>query len=183
MHFRLRFPFFSRPYRWSSVTLRSLSRSLPRSRLGPTICFRRIRRSSLLPSRSPRRRSTAWGFRRTWACICPVSSPIERPCSLLTGFRCAGPVVGRLVDSRGPRLVLSLGACAILAGYLSIRAIYDGGLGKHSAFNAVGIYGLIAAEALTGIGSCCALSSSTNSVAKSFQSESVSTMCFPPNHR
>lgn len=65
-------------------------------------------------------------------------------------------------------MVLSGGGLAILVGYLSIRAIYDGGIG------AVGIYGLIAAEALTGIGSCCALSSSTNAVAKSFEVETVS---------
>lgn len=81
------------------------------------------------------------------------------------GVYLSGPLVGSVVDWRGPRMVLSGGGLAILVGYLSIRAIYDGGIG------AVGIYGLIAAEALTGIGSCCALSSSTNAVAKSFEVE------------
>ncbi|GAA5904559.1 uncharacterized protein JCM6883_003827 [Sporobolomyces salmoneus] len=85
------------------------------------------------------------------------------------GVYLSSPIIGRIVDRRGPRPLLIFSAFALTAGYLIIRAFYLGGHAEGSLFATFGVPGLVFAELLTGIGSTAGLSSAGNTVAKSYK--------------
>ncbi|GJN89485.1 hypothetical protein Rhopal_002471-T1 [Rhodotorula paludigena] len=85
------------------------------------------------------------------------------------GVYLSSPLIGRIVDRRGPKPTLVFAAAALCSGYLVVRAFYTTGDDHESGlFARFGVPGLILAELLTGIGSTAGLSSAGNSVAKSF---------------
>ncbi|GAA5956493.1 hypothetical protein JCM3765_003462 [Sporobolomyces pararoseus] len=85
------------------------------------------------------------------------------------GVYLSSPIIGRIVDRRGPRPLLIFAAFALTVGYLIIRAFYLGGHGDGSLFSVFGVPGLVFAELLTGVGSTAGLSSAGNTVAKSYK--------------
>ncbi|BGP24099.1 hypothetical protein JCM10295v2_003001 [Rhodotorula toruloides] len=85
------------------------------------------------------------------------------------GVYLSSPVIGRIVDHRGPKPTLVFAAFALTAGYFIIRAFYLSGTADGGLFARFGLPGLVAAELLTGMGSTAGLSSAGNSVAKSFR--------------
>ncbi|KAH6890095.1 hypothetical protein BKA70DRAFT_1329013, partial [Coprinopsis sp. MPI-PUGE-AT-0042] len=46
------------------------------------------------------------------------------------GVYSSGPIWGRIVDSRGPRILLACGFCFLLGGYLGMKHIFDAGLSE-----------------------------------------------------
>lgn len=66
------------------------------------------------------------------------------------GVYLSSPFIGRIVDRKGPTGLLLFGALAVGLGYLSIRALYEGG--EAGLFTAVGVPGLAIAEMLVGVG-------------------------------
>ncbi|KWU43288.1 hypothetical protein RHOSPDRAFT_35162 [Rhodotorula sp. JG-1b] len=94
------------------------------------------------------------------------------------GVYLSSPVIGRIVDKRGPKPTLVFAAIALTCGYLIIRAFYTtaqdaDNLARRTDpggwFAIAGVPGLVAAQLLTGMGSTAGLSSVGNSVAKSFR--------------
>ncbi|BGP39398.1 hypothetical protein JCM10449v2_003336 [Rhodotorula kratochvilovae] len=82
------------------------------------------------------------------------------------GVYLSSPLIGRVVDRKGPKPTLALAAVALTGGYLVIRAFYASGEDADGLFARLGVPGLILAELLTGI---AGLSSAGNSVARSFK--------------
>ncbi|GAA5827437.1 hypothetical protein JCM3770_005837, partial [Rhodotorula araucariae] len=85
------------------------------------------------------------------------------------GVYLSSPLIGRIVDRKGPKPTLVLAAVALTGGYVTIRAFYVTGEDAGGLFARFGVPGLILAELVTGIGSTAGLSSAGNSVARSFQ--------------
>ncbi|KAH8115676.1 MFS general substrate transporter [Phellopilus nigrolimitatus] len=91
------------------------------------------------------------------------------------GMYSTGPFWGRIVDRRGPRILLACGSIFLLAGYSGIRHFYDSPDTRiqqsetdteklsHVAFTV-----LIACSFLTGAGGSGGLAGSVNATAKSF---------------
>lgn len=92
------------------------------------------------------------------------------------GVYCTGPLFGRLVDRRGPKLPLLLAALLLFAGYTGTRSIYISGASaagpphgaRPSEFELLVLCGF-----LTGAGGNAAVSSALNSTAKSFSDRMV----------
>ncbi|KAI5478285.1 serine carboxypeptidase [Pseudohyphozyma bogoriensis] len=82
------------------------------------------------------------------------------------GVYFSGPVIGLLVDKKGPRPGLILGAVLVYLGYTIIRVLYDGG--EEGLFQSWGLGGLVVGELLTGVGSNSSLTAAINGVSKSF---------------
>ncbi|KAL8283172.1 hypothetical protein RQP46_005950 [Phenoliferia psychrophenolica] len=82
------------------------------------------------------------------------------------GVYLSGPLVGILVDRRGPRIPLLLGAVLLFLGYTILRTIYNGG--EDGSFRTWGVGGLAFGEVLVGIGSSASLTAALNGTAKSF---------------
>ncbi|TEB28962.1 MFS general substrate transporter [Coprinellus micaceus] len=78
------------------------------------------------------------------------------------GVYTTGPIWGRIVDSRGPRILLGCGFAFLLGGYLGIRHLYDGGLAeKEDSISLLGFCALVICSYLTGAGGNGGLTSST----------------------
>ncbi|KAF4600466.1 MFS transporter superfamily protein [Pleurotus pulmonarius] len=85
------------------------------------------------------------------------------------GVYASGPVWGRIVDSRGPRILLAGGFVFSLLGYAGIRHFFDTGLlPSETALSTFNLVVLILCSCLTGAGGNGGLTSSVNSTAKSF---------------
>jgi MFS family permease len=92
------------------------------------------------------------------------------------GVYCTGPLFGRLVDRRGPKIPLLAGAALLFTGYMGIRSIYESGASaagsphgvRPSEFELLVLCGF-----LTGAGGNAAVSSALNSTAKSFSDRMV----------
>lgn len=100
-----------------------------------------------------------------------VGSCRLRPSYLLlsVGVYASGPVWGRIVDSRGPRILLAGGFVFSLLGYAGIRHFFDAGLlPSETALSTLNLAVLISCSWLTGAGGNGGLTSSVNSTAKSF---------------
>ncbi|GAA5841090.1 hypothetical protein JCM11251_008015 [Rhodosporidiobolus azoricus] len=85
------------------------------------------------------------------------------------GVYLSSPIIGRVVDRRGPVPNLIFAALALTSGYLLVRAFYASAGLQGGLFHRFGTTGLACAELLTGIGSTAGLSSAGNSVAKSYK--------------
>ena len=91
------------------------------------------------------------------------------------GVSTFAPIWGRIVDSQGPRIVFILCFAFLLAGYSSIKHLYDSGLPPGtSTLPALSFYILVLGNFLTGSGSIGGITSSLNSTVKSFPDEVVS---------
>lgn len=86
----------------------------------------------------------------------------------------AGPFVGKLADSRGPRPGLSLSFVLLPIGYLGIKAVYDASEGSTDATGGGTLLTLILFELFTGIGSEAGYAGALNVVVKSFPDKIVS---------
>ncbi|KIM42690.1 hypothetical protein M413DRAFT_70185 [Hebeloma cylindrosporum] len=85
------------------------------------------------------------------------------------GVYSSGPIWGRIVDSRGPRILLAGAFLSLLIGYSGIRYLYDRGLPPNtSTLSILGFCVLVASSYLTGSGGNAGLVSAVNSTAKTF---------------
>lgn len=86
------------------------------------------------------------------------------------------PLWGRIVDTRGPRILLALGFVSLLVGYNGIRWFYDKGLPQDATdLSSIAFCALVFFGFLTGIGGNGGLSSAMNSTARSFPDGLVSS--------
>ena len=87
----------------------------------------------------------------------------------------SGPLHGKLVDARGPRLSLIIAFFTLSIGYLGTRVIFEAGLAQgQERASTTTIVLLIICAFLTGNGGSGGLASSLNAVAKSFPEHVVS---------
>ncbi|GAA6039131.1 hypothetical protein JCM8097_005341 [Rhodosporidiobolus ruineniae] len=92
------------------------------------------------------------------------------------GVYLSSPLVGRVVDRRGPLPPLIFAAFALTSGYLLIRGFYLGADAPESLYGRFGVSGLALAELLVGIGSTAALSAAGNTVAKSYKKKRAAAL-------
>ncbi|KAG0637737.1 major facilitator superfamily domain-containing protein [Tuber brumale] len=78
------------------------------------------------------------------------------------GMYLSGIPSGILVDSKGPRLPLLIGAAALLIGYYPMYLAMEGGKGSTNVF------ALCFFSALTGVGSCCSFGGAMKAAALNF---------------
>ncbi|KAJ3777370.1 major facilitator superfamily domain-containing protein [Lentinula raphanica] len=85
------------------------------------------------------------------------------------GVYLSAPILGKIVDSRGPKSLLLSGFVLLLAGYSGIRFIYDAGLAKdvETLSTAMFIF-LIGCSFMTGVGGNGGLCAAVNTTAKTF---------------
>ena len=116
-----------------------------------------------------------WSSRKWSVLLTQILDYISMFFFLLAGIYCSAPVWGRIVDSRGPRIVLIVSLVFLLGGYSGIKYIYDSGLPPGtSTLPTLGIYLLVLYSFLTGSGGLGGLTSSLNSTIKSFPDGVVS---------
>ncbi|THH17574.1 hypothetical protein EW146_g3249 [Bondarzewia mesenterica] len=84
------------------------------------------------------------------------------------GVYTSGPFWGKLVDARGPRVLLVGAFVFLLAGYSGIRGVYDAGLDEGERLSNLHLSFMIFCGFLTGLGGNAGLTSAINSTAKSF---------------
>ena len=85
------------------------------------------------------------------------------------------PAWGRIVDKKGPRVLLCIAFVCLIAGYSGIRWFYDTGLPEGTAeLSTLGFCLLVVCGCLTGAGGNGGLASSMNATAKSFPDRLVS---------
>ncbi|GAA5866610.1 hypothetical protein JCM8547_005475 [Rhodosporidiobolus lusitaniae] len=92
------------------------------------------------------------------------------------GVYLTSPLIGRIVDRKGPVPTLVFALVALSAGYLVVRLFYQGGTEAGSAFDTLGVVGLAAAQFAIGAGSTAGLSSAGNSVAKSYKKKRAAAL-------
>lgn len=88
------------------------------------------------------------------------------------GAYSSAPLMGRLVDAKGPRIPLTTALVLLFIGYFGIKAIFDAGSGESISLTTLSV--LILCKYLTGIGGNSGLVGSVNTVAKSFPDKLVS---------
>ncbi|RXW15826.1 hypothetical protein EST38_g10027 [Candolleomyces aberdarensis] len=85
------------------------------------------------------------------------------------GVYTTGPVWGRIVDSRGPRILLCCAFVFLLGGYMGMRYLYDAGLPEGvNHLSVLSFAALVLCSYLTGAGGNGGLTSSVNSTARTF---------------
>ena len=94
---------------------------------------------------------------------------------LTVGLYGFAPLLGRLADSRGPRLSLSLSFFLLLTGYLGIKGVYDASQGNTRPVGSGTLFTLVMFELLSGVGSNTGYFGALNTVAKSFPNSVVSS--------
>ena len=93
------------------------------------------------------------------------------------GTNSSGPIWGRIVDSRGPRILLACGFVFLLTGYSGIKYLYDAGLAPDAlSAPSTTFYALLFCSFLTGVGGAGGFTSSVNSTAKTFPDRAVCTL-------
>ena len=108
-------------------------------------------------------------------CILRHSEFVDSLNSCLVGVYGTAPLWGRIVDTRGPRILLVIAFVALLTGYNGIRWFYDMGLPPGATdLSTIGFCTLVLFGFLTGIGGNGGLASAMNSTAKSFPDGFVS---------
>lgn len=116
----------------------------------------------------------------------PVHSCIFAPnltLSFTVGVYLSGPLWGRIVDKRGPRILFICGFTFLLIGYSGMRYLYDTGLPKGvESLSMTSFILLILFSVLTGSGGNAGLTACVNSIAKTFPDRTV--RCLPhPYHQ
>ncbi|TFY80895.1 hypothetical protein EWM64_g3108 [Hericium alpestre] len=92
------------------------------------------------------------------------------------GVYTSGPLWGRLVDARGPRLLFVSAFVFLLSGYSGIRGLFDSGLDDGARLSKLHLGLLIFCGFLTGLGSNAGVTSAINAPAKSFPDISRGTV-------
>lgn len=87
----------------------------------------------------------------------------------------SGPVLGKIVDSRGPRPLLIAAFIFLLSGYSGIRGIFDAGLGNGDELSRLGLITLVLCSFLSGVGGHAGMASAMNTTAKNFPDNLVSS--------
>ena len=97
--------------------------------------------------------------------------------TLSVGGSISGPVVGRIVDSRGTRIPFVCAFLCLLGGYSGIRYIFDKGIPEDAtslsmfSFSLLILFGF-----MTGAGNSCGITSALNTIAKTFPDRMVCCM-------
>jgi MFS family permease len=90
------------------------------------------------------------------------------------GVYSAGPIWGRLVDMRGPRILLVSAFLLLLTGYSGMRHIFDSGAPTSATTISTFTFCLlVACSYMTGAGGSAGLTSSVNATAKTFPDKAV----------
>ena len=87
----------------------------------------------------------------------------------------SAPFLGKLADSRGPRLSLALASVLLLVGYLGTKAVYDASDNNTEPAGPGTSSALILSRLLSGIGSDAAYCAALNAVVRSFPDKIVSS--------
>ena len=91
------------------------------------------------------------------------------------GTAFTSPVLGRIVDSRGPLILFVCAFIFLISGYLGMRFLYDSGLSPDAKSLPGSIFAtLILCSLLVGSGGTAAYAASVNSTAKTFPDKAVS---------
>ena len=96
------------------------------------------------------------------------------------GVYTSGPVWGRIVDRKGPRIPLISASICLFVGYMGIKRMYDDGVGDGSTVSALHFALLVACGFMSGSGGNAGLGAAMNATAKSFPSSSVRAFPFRP---
>jgi len=112
-----------------------------------------------------------------------LSSAFEHCSSLrlIVGVYIFGPVCGRIVDAKGPRITLMGAFISLLVGYTGIKYIYDDGIGSGASISPVHFAMLVMCSFLTGLGAIGGLSSAISTTAKSFPQSLVRSLFMLPD--
>jgi len=84
------------------------------------------------------------------------------------GVYMSGPFLGKIADTRSPRLLLTVGFISLLSGYTGIRGIFDMGLGEATELSRPRLVLLILCSFITGIGANASMATAMNTTAKNF---------------
>ncbi|KAF8120704.1 major facilitator superfamily domain-containing protein [Boletus edulis] len=84
------------------------------------------------------------------------------------GVYTSGPVWGRIVDHKGPRIPLIGASICLLVGYLGIKRMYDDGIGNAATVSPLHLALLVVCSFMTGLGGNAGLGAAMNTTAKSF---------------
>ncbi|KIJ24619.1 hypothetical protein M422DRAFT_274545 [Sphaerobolus stellatus SS14] len=84
------------------------------------------------------------------------------------GVYTTGPILGRIVDKRGPRPLLLSSFFLLLIGYTGLRSYFDAGPIGDDKLPTASLIALSLFSYMTGVGGNCGLSAAVNSTAKSF---------------
>ncbi|UZJ55249.1 hypothetical protein CBS101457_004569 [Exobasidium rhododendri] len=82
------------------------------------------------------------------------------------GVYLSGPIWGRLVDKKGPKVALGMGASLVLIGYGGLSMAYDGKFGSNAPILLLALLSLS-----TGLGNCAGFTAAMNAQAKSWGEE------------
>lgn len=92
------------------------------------------------------------------------------------GTAFTSPLLGKIVDSRGPRILLVCAFIFLISGYLGMKFFYDSGLPPEAKSLPNFIFGaLILCLFLVGSGGSSAYIASVNTTAKTFSDKVVSS--------
>lgn len=97
---------------------------------------------------------------------------------LLVGVYGTAPFLGRIVDARGPRILLAGAFVMLLAGYSGIRYLYNDAEGSMST-SWLTFCALVFFSFMTGVGGDGGLTSSINVTAKNFPERAVRMLRTP----
>ena len=101
----------------------------------------------------------------------------------------SGPIWGRIIDVRGPRISLAPGILLLLLGYSGIRYIFNAGVpASADTISTITISLLSLCGYMTGAGGRAGIAASVSSTANTFPDKAVRArfslqFIFPPNHR
>ncbi|KAL4075477.1 major facilitator superfamily domain-containing protein [Scleroderma citrinum] len=91
------------------------------------------------------------------------------------GFYLSGPIWGRIIDARGPRIPLIGASVFFFVAYAGTKRIYDDGIGTAASISPVLFVMLVMLALFIGFGANAGLNSSINTVAKSFPESAHAT--------
>ncbi|KIK95478.1 hypothetical protein PAXRUDRAFT_826958 [Paxillus rubicundulus Ve08.2h10] len=91
------------------------------------------------------------------------------------GGNISGPIWGRIVDIKGPRIPLIGAFTFLLIGYSGIKKIYDDGIDDAATVSALHFAVLVLCGFMTGLGGVAGLAPALNTTAKSFPDTSRAT--------
>ena len=95
---------------------------------------------------------------------------------MIVGVYGTAPFWGRVVDQRGPRILLIMGFIALLLGYNGMRHFYDAGLPEGKTdMSTLSFLALVVCSFMTGAGGNGGLASVMNATAKSWPDSAVSS--------
>jgi MFS family permease len=122
-------------------------------------------------------------LKREW-CVSPFFSthfPLVICFVSPVGISLSAPWWGRIVDSRGPRILLAAAFLLLLTGYGGTQYIFDAGLPPNaSTISTFTIILLILCACMIGIGSSASITGAVNSTAKTFPDKAVRSSAPPP---